>query len=442
MTRAGKRAYRCAMSTTRAARRPTRSWLGLVPPGWPSDVAVALSTGALQVGFTALASQNLRGRLPLDVLGFALLVAGPVALLGRRRWPLATMVVVAAVTVLFYALGYPFGPAWLALLVAFWTAVTSGQRLAAWLTAALAIPAFVALTALVGRTPVPSVGGVVAHLGWLLVVLVAAEVVRIRRERMQEAARTRAEEDRRRAGEERLRIARELHDVLAHNISLINVQAGVALHLMDEQPGQSRTALVAIKQASSDALRELRSVLDILRQGGDAPRSPTSGLDSLDGLVANAAAAGLEVRTRVAGTPRPLPAGVDLAAFRIVQEALTNVTRHAGPATASVLVAYGDDGLTVQVDDDGRGVESAGGRQLTDSDRQDRRSGQSGQSGRSGRSGNGIRGMRERAAALGGELAAGPRAGGGFQVSAHLPLPDGSGEPQGGAPVDLDGARP
>jgi signal transduction histidine kinase len=407
MTRAGQGAYRCGMRTTGAARRPTRSWLGLVPPGRPSDVAVALSTGVLQVALTVGASQNLRGRLPLDALGYALLVAGPLALLGRRRWPLATLLVVAAVTVLFYALGYPFGPAWLALLVAFWTAVTGGLRLAAWLTAALAIPAYAGLTALFDRAPAPTAAGVVAHLGWLLVVLVAAEVVRVRRERMQEAARVRAEEDRRRAGEERLRIARELHDVLAHNISLINVQAGVALHLMDEQPGQSRTALAAIKQASNDALGELRSVLDILRQGGDAPRSPTSGLDSLEGLVANAAAAGLEVRTRVEGTPRPLPAGVDLAAFRIVQEALTNVTRHAGrPVTATVLVAYGDHDLTVRVDDDGRGFDP------THPD---------------GRGNNGIRGMRERAAALGGELTAGPRPGGGFSVSARIPM---------------DGARP
>jgi signal transduction histidine kinase len=218
---------------------------------------------------------------------------------------------------------------------------------------------------------------------------------------MLEAERTHAEEDRRRAGEERLRIARELHDVLAHNISLINVQAGVALHLMDEQPGQSRTALAAIKQASNDALHELRSVLDILRQGTDAPRSPTSGLDSLDGLVANAASAGLAVSTRVEGTPRPLPTGVDLAAFRIVQEALTNVTRHAGQATASVLVAYGDGELTVQVDDDGRGATRQGAEAA---------------------GGNGIRGMRERAAALGGQLDAGPRPGGGFRVAARLPL--------------------
>jgi signal transduction histidine kinase len=397
------------MNTTDAATRQAQGWLGLVPPGWPSDVAVALSTGVLQVVFTVLASQHLRGRLPLDALGYALLVAGPLALLGRRRWPLATLLVVAAATVLFYALGYPFGPAWLALIVALWTAMTGGLRLAAWLTAALSIPVFVALTALFGRTPVPSAGGVVAHLGWLLVVLVATEVVRVRRERVLEAQRTRAEEDRRRAGEERLRIARELHDVLAHNISLINVQAGVALHLMDEQPGQSRTALVAIKQASNDALRELRSVLDILRQGGAAPRVPTSGLDSLDGLVANATAAGLEVRSRVEGTPRPLPAGVDLAAFRIVQEALTNVTRHAGrPATATVLVAYGDHDLTVRVDDDGNGIEPPSAAAVRS------------------RSGNGIRGMRERATALGGELTAGARPGGGFRVSAHLPL-DGAG---------------
>jgi signal transduction histidine kinase len=390
-------------TTTGAARRPTRSWLGLVPAGWPSDVAVVLATGVLQVVLTLLASQNLRGRLPLDALGLVLLVAGPLALLGRHRWPLATLLTVAAITVLYFALGYPFGPAWLALLVAFWTAITGGQRLAAWLTAAVAIPAFVGLGALFGRAEGPTLDGILPHVGWLLLVLVVAEAARIRRERLLEAERTRAEEDRRRAGEERLRIARELHDVLAHNISLINVQAGVALHLMDEQPGQSRSALIAIKQASNDALRELRSVLDILRQGAEAPRSPTSGLESLDGLVANAQAAGQAVRTRVAGTPRPLPAGVDLAAFRIVQEALTNVTRHAGKATATVLVGYGDGELTVQVDDDGRGPSGSGAPEPEGG-------------------GNGIRGMRERAAALGGELEVGPRPGGGFRVAARLPL--------------------
>jgi signal transduction histidine kinase len=255
-----------------------------------------------------------------------------------------------------------------------------------------------------------SAGPVDADRAWAL-----TEVAMAGRQRRLAAERTRAEEARRRAGEERMRIARELHDVLAHNISLINVQAGVALHLMDEQPGQSRTALQAIKQASNDALGELRSVLDILRQGDEAePRSPASGLAQLDSLVAGAEATGLEVRTRVEGAPRPLPAGTDLAAFRIVQESLTNVTRHAGPAaSATVLVRYGREGLTVQVDDNGKGVASASGRQATDPDRQDRRLG-----------GNGIRGMRERVAALGGELAAGPRPGGGFRVLARLPLTD------------------
>jgi signal transduction histidine kinase len=249
------------------------------------------------------------------------------------------------------------------------------------------------------------VATVAAHTSSLLLVLAVAEVAMAGRQRRLAAERSRAEEARRRAGEERMRIARELHDVLAHNISLINVQAGVALHLMDEQPGQSRSALQAIKQASNDALGELRSVLDVLRQGDEAPpRAPASGLAHLDSLVAGAGATGLEVRTRIEGTPRPLPAGTDLAAYRIVQESLTNVTRHAGPASATVLVRYGRDHLTVQVDDDGRGPAATNGP-----------------------SGNGIRGMRERVGALGGQLTTGPRPGGGFRVLAHLPLDDADG---------------
>jgi signal transduction histidine kinase len=142
-------------------------------------------------------------------------------------------------------------------------------------------------------------------------------------------------------------------------------------------------------------------VLDVLRQGDEAPpRAPASGLAQLDSLVAGAGATGLEVRTRVEGPPRPLPAGTDLAAFRIVQESLTNVTRHAGPASATVLVRYGPDDLTVRVDDDGRGPVAATGPG----------------------NGNGIRGMRERVAALGGELTTGPRPGGGFRVQARLPI--------------------
>src|SRR5215218_267064 len=386
-----------------APRRPQRGLFGIVPPGWPTDVAVAVLVGVVQLALTTLAAHRQPERQALDLVAYLLLAAGPVVLVWRWRHPTLVLGVVMATSVLYFALGYPYGPAWLALIVAFWTAVTGGARRAAWATAFVGLAAYFTLAPVFDRgAPVASVPAVIAHLGWLLVVLAVAEVALAARQRRQAAERTRAEEARRRAGEERMRIARELHDVLAHNISLINVQAGVALHLMDEQPGQSRSALVAIKQASNDALGELRSVLDVLRQGDEAPpRAPASGLAHLDRLVAGAEATGLQVQTRVEGIPRPLPAGTDLAAYRIVQESLTNVTRHAGPATATVLVRYGPVDLTVQVDDDGRGPAAA-------------------DNGAAG--GNGIRGMRERVAALGGELTTGPRPGGGFRVQARLPL--------------------
>src|SRR5215472_631875 len=185
-----------------------------------------------------------------------------------------------------------------------------------------------------------------------------------------------------------------------HYLSLISVQSGVALNLNQQLPEQARAALDAVKQASKDALGELRSALEVLRQDGEpAPRSPAPALARLGDLVSQASAPGLEVTAETEGTVRPLPFGVDVAAYRIAQEALTNVARHAGPATATVRVTYGVEDLTVQVDDDGR---------------------------RPGRpvpaGGTGIAGMRERAAALGGELYAGPRPGGGFRVRARLPL--------------------
>jgi signal transduction histidine kinase len=381
--------------------RPDRGLFGIVPPGRPTDVAVAALVAVAQLGLTTLAARRQPDRQALDLLAYLLLAVGPVALLWRRRSPAVVLAVVMASNVLYFGLGYPYGPAWLALIVAFWTAVTGGARRVAWATAVVGLAAYFTLAALLDRVGPATAATIAAHLGWLLLVLSVSEIALAARQRRQAAERTRAEEARRRAGEERMRIARELHDVLAHNISLINVQAGVALHLMDEQPGQSRTALVAIKQASNDALGELRSVLDVLRQGDEAPpRAPASGLAQLDSLVAGAGATGLEVRTRVEGLPRPLPAGTDLAAFRIVQESLTNVTRHAGPASATVLVRYGPDDLTVRVDDDGRGPVAATGPG----------------------NGNGIRGMRERVAALGGELTTGPRPGGGFRVQARLPI--------------------
>ncbi|MDN5861547.1 MAG: sensor histidine kinase, partial [Pseudonocardia sp.] len=205
---------------------------------------------------------------------------------------------------------------------------------------------------------------------------------------------------RRSAAEERLRIAREVHDVLGHHVSLINVQAGAALHGLAKRPEQAETALVAIKDSSGEALRELRRTLGVLRQvDEEAPTSPSPGLARIDELVDRAREAGLAVTLDIEGTPRPVDAEVGLAAFRIVQESLTNVTRHAHATDAVVLVRYGEETVDVQVDDNGRGSPSGA---VED--------------------GSGLLGMAQRADALGGEFAAAPRAGGGFRVSARLPL--------------------
>ncbi|MGZ4306670.1 MAG: sensor histidine kinase, partial [Solirubrobacteraceae bacterium] len=291
-----------------------------------------------------------------------------------------------------------------ALIVALATAVIAGHRLLGWLTVLVGWALFLWLPPAVGRGTVPSALGALALGAWLLVLIGAAEAVRERRLRKAEAERRHRQEAERRASEERLRIARELHDVLAHNISLINVQSGVALHLLDEQPEQARAALSAINDASGEALREMRSVLGVLRRVDEKlPRAPTPGIEQLPELISRAAAAGVTVELEVEGEQRSLPASVDLAGFRIVQESLTNVARHAGGSSAIVRLAYGEQELTVVVEDDGRGP----------------------QRGVAGNGGSGLVGMRERAAALGGVVEAGPRLGGGFAVRARLPIGEG-----------------
>jgi signal transduction histidine kinase len=217
-------------------------------------------------------------------------------------------------------------------------------------------------------------------------------------QRADEAERTRDEAAQRRAMEERLRIARELHDSLTHSISVICVQAGVAVHLARKRGEDVPPALLAIQEAGADAARELRTTLSVLRsEDGDC-----SDLGQLDGLVARARAAGLPVTVTVTGTQRALPPEADQAAYRIVQEALTNVSRHAGRACARVHLHYSPDALSVQVDDDGAGPGTS-------------------TSPRPAGPGLGLIGMRERVTALGGRLQAGPRDGGGFQVYAELP---------------------
>jgi signal transduction histidine kinase len=370
-------------------------------PGGPGQVLFVLGLIAFEIVGTFGAGRGQPDREAVDPVAIAFVVAAALPLLWRRRYPLPVLVASHSFVLVYWLLGYPGGPIFLSPLIAFFTAVLLGRRIGAWIVLAAG---FVALTfgpTVVSDEPIPTLGHVVGIAAWLLVIAAAADILRVRRERMAEADRMHEEEARRRASEERLRIARELHDVLAHNISMINVQAGVALHLLDERPEQARPALTAIKQASKDALTELRSVLGVLRRVDeeDGSKDPAPTLARLDDLLARTKSAGLSVRLVVEGDVRPLPAPVDLAAFRIVQEALTNVVRHAGASTSTVLVRYADDAVTVQVDDDGRGS-----------------------GGRSPGSGSGIVGMRERAESVGGSLEAGPRPDGGFRVRARLPL--------------------
>jgi signal transduction histidine kinase len=347
----------------------------------------------------------------LDALAYALLALGPLALLVRRRHPRAVLAFVFGVTLVYVVLGYVQGPNYLSLLFAVVAAALAGDRIAARVALVAGWVVFLWLPAALGITGAPTVLPALAITAWLLVLLAGAEGMRVRRERAAEARRARELQHHRQADEERLRIARELHDVLAHSISLINVQSGVALHLLDEQPEQARTALAAINDASADALREVRSVLGVLRGSGEQPpRTPTAGLARLDELVSRAEAAGVQVSLDISGERRPLPARIDLAAFRIVQESLTNIIRHAGSGTATVSLTYGGSELTVRVDDDGHGADSS-------------HSGGDSGGGEAGNwMGSGIVGMRERAAVLGGSLDAGPLPAGGFRVQARLPL--------------------
>ncbi|MBP2365249.1 sensor histidine kinase [Pseudonocardia parietis] len=397
-------------------------------PGWWGGVVRTLVLPAvvalLTAGGTAFALQRrywgppgpaLPEAVPFDGVAVALLAIGPLALVFRRANRVVALLVTAAAAVIYLGIGYPPGPSGgLAVAVALVSTVAAGRHhraLAVVAGAGLVLAGWYLLT---GRDVPPSATGPV--LAWLVALFAAGLLWRVRRERIEQARRAVEEERRRRAGEERLRIAQELHDVLGHHVSLINVQAGVALFLMDDDPEQARTALTEIKRASRDLLREMRSTLGVLRGVDEqAPRLPTPGLDRLDALLDEAGAAGLPVERRTVGEPRPLPTGVDLAAYRIVQESLTNTRRHAGAASAVVTLRYTPDGLELTVDDDGAGP--AG----------------------DATEGTGLTGMRERARSTGGTLEAGPGPERGFRVHARLPTsvpgepPD---SPAGGGPGD------
>jgi signal transduction histidine kinase len=369
------------------------------------SLAVTAAVGVVTIAGTALASTHQRGA-EFGVPAVALLGTAVVALLFRHRHAVPVLAVVVAAIGTYWSLDYARGPVFFPLLVAFVTVVLQGYRVAAITSLLVGFVVFPWGGYLLGTVDErPGVSEMVGLAAWLITLISISEVVRSRRDRAEASAVSAAEAQRRRVTEERLRIARELHDVVAHNMSLISIQAGVALHLLDQQPEQARTSLTTIRRASKDALVELRSILGVLRQVDEpddgAPRRPTSGLDRLDELVERSQAAGVDVRLQVDDVTG-LPGAVDLAAFRIVQESLTNVARHSDDASPVVRLRRTPDELLVEVLDEGS---SAGGSPDG--------------------GGYGIAGMRERVAAVGGSFEAGPRPGRGYAVRARLPLTEG-----------------
>ncbi|CAL9309053.1 MULTISPECIES: sensor histidine kinase [unclassified Streptomyces] len=380
-----------------------------------ADLAVTAVVTAFVAGWTALSIASApSGSEPLSrtVLGWLIVAVGCGALLFRRRRPVAVAVVTLLASALYYPTSSYDGPLMVTFALALYTTAAEGRFVAAVALASVTLLA-VGLGEIrqdEGRRQIDDTS-LVMLAGWLISLVAVGRAQRTRlaylhevEQRALAAEREQEARARQSATEERLRIAREVHDVLGHSLSLINVQSSAALHRLAKKPEPAEAlpaaaeALEAVKATSKDALRELRGTLGALRQADEeAPTAPVSGLDRLDELVGRARAAGLDVTARTEGTPRPLPPALDLAAYRIVQESLTNVTRHARARTALVTLSWADDALELRIEDDGEGAPDAGAH------------------------GSGLRGMAERARAFGGELTAG-NTGRGFRVFARLPF--------------------
>ncbi|MFE5244714.1 MULTISPECIES: sensor histidine kinase [unclassified Streptomyces] len=379
-----------------------------LPTGTGADVALA---GVVLVLAGVAEGQRLGSNWDAgtSVIGSWLLaVAVCAALPLRRRYPVAVGWLTVIGTGAYYLLSTVDGPLVLIPIAALYALAARGRIRAAVAMAAVMVIG-VGAGVLAGTGDVNGTA-VFMLTGWLVAV-VALGTMRHGRVAYAE------EEARLRATQERLRIARELHDVIGHNMSMIHVQASSALHRMQKDPAQAQEALTAIKQGSKEGLQELRATLGVLRQvDEEAPTAPSPGLSRIDELVSSAARAGLDVRVEESGIPSPLPAAVDLAAYRIVQESLTNAAKHSGARHVAVEIHHGERGLGLRVQDDGHGATRS------------RREG-----------GSGITGMTERARALGGTLSAGPGRAGGFIVRGQLPFPDHH-EPIDGAVHDQDPA--
>jgi signal transduction histidine kinase len=376
-------------------------WHGPPPNDWSAPrwitlwLPVILSFFAQT--FAALWTIRTGDLLPREIaLVLGLAVVGPLALIGARRFPGPVVLVVAVAACLDLFVHADGGPPYIALAFAILSAIVRGARVWAWASVGSCWLASVLIAIVLGRENF-SPGRIAAITLGILIVFGVGEGVRNRRDRLAEYRRLLSQREQSEVQAERVRIARELHDVLAHSLSQINVQAGVGLHLMDRQPDKAAEALASIKETSKTALDEVRAVLGALRsEGGEAPLVPEPGLDRLPALIEGIRDVEVALDDRIGTAPKP----VQLALFRIVQESLTNVTRHADAKHVDVRLWIEDRAYRVEIADDGSGpttlASETGGR--------------------------GLLGMRERAELLGGHLSAGPADGGGFRVSATIPV--------------------
>ncbi len=364
----------------------------------PPTAFVVIAVAVVQVVGTVFAAGRQPGHRPLDLVAFGLLLAGPAALSLRRRAPGVMLPVAAAATITYLLAGYPWGPAPLSLALAIVFSAAEGRRWQTWIVVGACAAVLLGVVAAGGDEG--ALVRAVAGVSWLVILVLLGEGARLRGERVAERRRQQESREQAARDEYRLTLARDIHDVVAHSLSMINVRASVALHLGDRDPEQFRSALEAIKSASKESLDEVRQLLGVLRD--DAPLRPAAapGLGKLPELMDHARRAGIEVRfdERIG---QPVPGAVQETAYRIVQEALTNVVRHAAARHAAVVLEAPAAGpetgrLTVTVDDDGRGAAGAA-------------------------EGNGVTGMRERAAALGGSVQFLPLEPG-WRVRAVLPL--------------------
>ncbi|MBA3984331.1 MAG: two-component sensor histidine kinase [Acidimicrobiia bacterium] len=392
------------MVRVRGAARPDRheTALALWRDAW-LDVLLPIPIIAVgMVGTSHISAES--SERPVDALTFIVVGMAGGSLLARRRWPLVMLLVVAAALAVYTAREYPGGPVYLTGPVALYSFAAANERRVAYVAAG-AMTAMLMAVRLVTR---PSLGGDdLLLLAWAAAAVLAADAMRGRRERAAAALERRRYMDehregetKRRLAEDRLQIARDLHDSVAHSMATINVQAGAASRVIGRDPQQATEALEAIRIASRDVLNELAAMLDLLREGDAALRQPTPDLGQLGALVASSRRAGLDVAVTAEGDLGEISPAISTTAYRIVQEALTNVIRHSGTDRATVTVSRQQgQGLDVEVADLGAGLASPANEG----------------------SGMGLVGIRERAAVTGGSCEVGPRPEGGFRVRVTWP---------------------